>query len=105
MVWYDSLSMKFALFLPLNVIWLLLVCLYEEVSQLLLLVVNISMKNTLALSTNAAPGIEGRTDVGDKCQLHLITPALCYIVHLYIKPYIASDYTHPMALPSPNFMQ
>ena len=60
-----------------------MVCLYEEVSQLLLLVVNTSMKNTLALSTNAAPGIEGRTDVGDKCQLHLITPALCYIVHLY----------------------
>lgn len=67
--------------------------------------VNISLNNTWPLSTNAAPGIERRTDVGDKCQLHLITPALCYIVHFVhsVQPHMASDYTHPMALPSPHF--
>ena len=36
--------------------------------------VNVSKKSTMALSTNSA--LRAAADVGDKCQLHLITPTL-----------------------------
>ena len=63
--------------------------------------VNVSKKSVMALSTNSA--LRAAADVGDKCQLHLITPTL------YTAAYISYnqnfDYTHPMPLPSPNFIQ
>ena len=36
--------------------------------------VNVSKKSVMALSTNSA--LRAAADVGDKCQLHLITPTL-----------------------------